>query len=331
MFAGTPVITETGKTLLLRAASGETFTFTKFQVGSGFLEDSETPETMTQLKRVVIANVPITQAQDTEQSGYIQLHGRFDNYTNVSADFRWRELGLIAEDEDHNEYLYAYGYEDEYSDLVKAGGTDVIVEQQFSVIIAVGSTNNITAYVIPNMQYPTLEQFNEHVNNKSNPHEVTLEQLEGARADHTHSTSDIQSGVLGVERGGTGVTNYEDLSRQLSANYKIGFYVGDGKTRHVIQLDFAPSKVIIFPLNQGSEYQTGLLPYYIEPGKNVYHSGCGSQYYTSDVESMLDRGHGGAGIDGDKLKVGWYNASSNYPQTNAANKMYMYIAFRQED
>lgn len=48
-----------------------------------------------------------------------------------------------------------------------------------------------------------------HLANTSNPHEVTREQIGAAASSHTHSTGNIISGVLPVERGGTGASSYD--------------------------------------------------------------------------------------------------------------------------
>ena len=43
-----------------------------------------------------------------------------------------------------------------------------------------------------------------HIANTSNPHSVTATQVGAAPTTHSHATSDITSGTLGVARGGTG-------------------------------------------------------------------------------------------------------------------------------
>ena len=45
-----------------------------------------------------------------------------------------------------------------------------------------------------------------HLMSRANPHEVTLDQLNGASRDHTHQMSDITQGTLPVSKGGTGLT-----------------------------------------------------------------------------------------------------------------------------
>lgn len=43
-----------------------------------------------------------------------------------------------------------------------------------------------------------------HISNKSNPHKVTYRAIGAAASQHSHSASEINLGVLGVRRGGTG-------------------------------------------------------------------------------------------------------------------------------
>lgn len=54
-----------------------------------------------------------------------------------------------------------------------------------------------------------------HMENGENPHNVTAEQVGAAKSSHKHSTNDLTGGVLGVARGGTGVTGYDKLLDKL--------------------------------------------------------------------------------------------------------------------
>lgn len=60
-----------------------------------------------------------------------------------------------------------------------------------------------------------------HTKNGENPHKVTAEQVGAAKSSHKHSTNDLTGGVLGVARGGTGVTGYDRLKEKLGVNCKI--------------------------------------------------------------------------------------------------------------
>lgn len=344
MFSVAPVITDTGKTLLLRAAAGEAFTFTKFQAGSGELGPGETPQSMRALKAVEIANIPITEAEDTAEQGFIQLTAEFDNQSAVQEAFRWTELGLIAEDAQHNEYLYAYACDVEYAQLLTPGGGSVSVEQAISCVIAVGDTDNITAYVIPHSTYALQADFQAHLDDTNNPHHVTAEQLGAAEENHTHSANDITSGILPLARGGTGVNTLEALKNLLSLEYSIGIYEGDGALRKNINLGFKPSSVVIIQLLQSNamtqvniwepvderDNRVNLYEHtcavYIAPGLNYIHHGCDVAYYGSaSADVMLAVGHGGAAVTDTGFAVGYYK------ETRVVNRQgfrYLYIAWR---
>lgn len=56
-----------------------------------------------------------------------------------------------------------------------------------------------------------------HLSSSNNPHKVTAAQAGAAPKSHPHSTTDLTSGVLGIARGGTGVTTYKELLSKIGA------------------------------------------------------------------------------------------------------------------
>lgn len=72
--------------------------------------------------------------------------------------------------------------------------------------------------------------FNAHVEDKENPHTVTLEQLGAAALSHEHEAGEITSGTLGVARGGTGATTF------TSGAALIGAGTGAVTTRSITNL-----------------------------------------------------------------------------------------------
>ena len=54
-----------------------------------------------------------------------------------------------------------------------------------------------------------------HLSNTNNPHGVTRAQLGAAAASHNHSASEINSGTLGVTRGGTGLSSYASIAQAI--------------------------------------------------------------------------------------------------------------------
>lgn len=88
-----------------------------------------------------------------------------------------------------------------------------------------------------------------HITSRNNPHEVTLAQVGGAPASHTHSALDILTGednpALPVTAGGTGVKTMQDLRNAIGTNATIGIYTGDGTTKRGMNIGFVPSAVIL--------------------------------------------------------------------------------------
>ncbi len=310
MIATAPVLTDQGKSLLMRAIGGETITFTRFKIGSGSLAEGQTVDELMDLITPVLA-ISISDMDDT-QEGLLALTGEFDN-SDVVTDFTWRELGIFAHGEDENEILYAYSNDGENAGIMRQLNTDVITLQEVTMIIAIGEAENVTAVYSPHQQYALAADLEEHVNSRinphrvtkaqiglgnvpnlapndmtvnfeeavnrdniatgetlsalfgkikkvftdaiahitsrSNPHEVTLEQVGGAAASHTHSALDILAGendaALPVTAGGTGVKTMQALRNAIGTNATIGIYTGDGTVKRGMNLGFVPSAVLL--------------------------------------------------------------------------------------
>lgn len=173
MISVAPKLTAVGENLLIRGIGGERITFTRFKIGNGELNGIE-QETLTDIINPVV-EFPITSA-DANNEGYVELSGYFDS-GDITSDFRWRELGIFAKGEDEVELLYAYVNDDENAGVLKANSEDVVIEQNVSVIVAIGTAENVTALISPSAMYAPKQDFDDHVNDKANPHAVTAEML----------------------------------------------------------------------------------------------------------------------------------------------------------
>lgn len=87
-----------------------------------------------------------------------------------------------------------------------------------------GADGKIPAEQLPAMNYDPAgsaaavqTNLTNHINNKSNPHGVTLSQIGAAAASHNHSAGNITSGTLPVARGGTGLTASPSLLVNLAS------------------------------------------------------------------------------------------------------------------
>lgn len=307
MISIAPKLTDVGRNLLIRGIGGERITFTRFKIGNGELGDTD-QTTLTDIINPIL-EFSITSA-DASNEGYVELSGYFDS-GDITSDFRWRELGIFAKGEDEVEQLYAYTNDDENAGILKADSEDVVVEQNVSVIVAIGTAENVTALISPSALYAPKEDFDKHVQNRENPHRVTAEMLglgnvpnvstneqvvtyetptdettkaltpgetmqqafekisrailnlighiankknphgvtaaqAGAAAkQHYHGAADINSGILGVARGGTGVGSVDELRAFLGSGVVTGMYYGNSAVKRHIELGFRPVAVLV--------------------------------------------------------------------------------------
>lgn len=82
----------------------------------------------------------------------------------------------------------------------------------------------------------------------NNPHSITPEKIKAAAENHSHKASDINEGILGVARGGTGVASTQELANLMGSYFKVpvfGVYTGNGAVKRLISLEFTPSAVFV--------------------------------------------------------------------------------------
>ena len=280
-----PKLTNEGIAAQIRALDGEGIVFSKFKLGNGdvpadyrILTDLQNP----------LATVGLTSLTTEENSGYAQLEGTFNN-SNVDAGFYWKEVGVFIQDPDDQsaDLLYAYGHVDleeglEMASSIPAAGVEAY-EIKLTYRVYVGDAEGLSAILAESSIYTTKADFDTHVNDQTNPHGVTAEQVglgnvpnlatddltptvsmapslatlaagdvlstiiakvakaissliahlsnttvhitssertawnNKAPATHNHSASQINSGTLGIARGGTGATTAAAAAKALLA------------------------------------------------------------------------------------------------------------------
>ena len=173
MISVAPSITEAGRNLQIRAIAGETITFTRFKIGNGELADTDISALMDLINPLVEFSI---NEMDKSETGYLNLTGKFDS-TYITSDFRWRELGIFCKGEDDIEVLYAYSNDGENAGMLKANSTDVVAEHTVALVIAVGDATSVTAILSESVLYAAKTDFDAHVANGTNPHNVTKEQV----------------------------------------------------------------------------------------------------------------------------------------------------------
>ena len=150
-------ITTAGLIVLAKGVAGQKINYTKIVLGDGYLEEGQTPRTLT---GVVSPKAVIDIAKlKVNTDGTVAVGGIFTN-DQTSDGFFYRELGLYAEDPDPavGEVLYCYGNCGDLAEWIPPTGGATIVEKTIDIVTAIGTATNVTAY-IPADAYATKEDY----------------------------------------------------------------------------------------------------------------------------------------------------------------------------
>ncbi len=150
-------ITTAGLIVLAKGVAGQKINYTKIVLGDGYLEEGQTPRTLTGVVSPK-ATVDITKLK-INGDGTVAVGGIFTNGDETDG-FYYRELGLYAEDPDPEvgEVLYCYGNCGDLAEWIPPSGGATIVEKTIDIVTAIGTATNVTAY-IPADAYATKEDY----------------------------------------------------------------------------------------------------------------------------------------------------------------------------
>ena len=140
-----------------------------------------------------------------------------------------------------------------------------------------------------------------------------------APLSHNHAASNITSGTLPVERGGTGQTSLANLGVQLQAfgfsRVVCGAYVGNGSNNAAstrqIDLGFTPSGVLV--IQKGNDW--------VNTTHSYHYSGLAVTGYPC-TEPPIE-----IVTNGFTVANKYYNTASSYMGANANGAVYHYVAF----
>lgn len=180
--------TPTGMNMIIRSLYGDKITFTKLVLGDG------KPDDLDNVKALANPRVEIGIKKAETKTDYMILTGEISS-ANVPESFYGYELGVYATDADGTEQLYAYRYNASDIDYFPSADSGRTLELTMSIVVQLGNAENVTAILIEGEAY--------------------------AKVDHTHKATDIVSGVLPVELGGTGVSSLEECGLAAVRNVTI--------------------------------------------------------------------------------------------------------------
>ena len=168
----TMVLTRAGLKLYGKVQAGLTkLEIPRVVVGDGELDGADIYE-LVALKNKVDVETPII---NYEQIGDGQLRLTFR--ITGTKDFYLREIGVMATDPDEGEILYCYCNYGEYAEYVMTYAGSIPVMQEADIYFAIGAAEELNVTINKDTSGVTHLEFEEHTQDRGNPHGVRAEQL----------------------------------------------------------------------------------------------------------------------------------------------------------
>lgn len=283
-------MTEFGKAATIHSLAGGKITIDNVEIGSSATAPTDYNAVKNLLNRELQAQIISQKKIDNT----LNLKFQFDN-KKVTNDFFWTEIAVFATvikaDDSIETGIIIYGYNEENANHIPAY-TDNNSLNKFICQIGINYSDelNVTIKLDEFDDYVENSKFTEHLNSE-NPHGITPDIINAAKAEHCHSANDITSGVLSVERGGTGTASLLELTQSLIPS------IFSAKSIANTNLDSILSPGIYFVFNGCSNcpvtYNGILFVFEIDKGSfyQCYLPNYGGRYYMRNKANNYEWSH----------------------------------------
>lgn len=207
-------MTEFGLSATIHSMAGGKITIDNVEIGSSATAPTDYNAVKNLLNRELQAQI----ISQKKIENTLNLKFQFDN-KKVTNDFFWTETAVFATvtkaDNSIETGIIIYGYNEENANHIPAY-TDNNSLSKFICQIGINYSDelNVTIKLDEFNDYVENSKFTAHLNSE-NPHGITPNIINAAKSEHCHSANDITSGILGVNKGGTGVTSITQLRNEL--------------------------------------------------------------------------------------------------------------------
>ena len=230
------MITVEGRKLLAKLVAGSQLEITRVMVGSGDVEEGQSPAYFTDLVQ------PVAQATSTlpvakEDTVSFVVEYRSDLNGGLEEGFWLKEFGVFARDGEEEILLYyaTLGDFPQYVTAYKKGavdirrypvsimltdGVDLILEYPAIAFI----TEERVKEILEQQELPKIEEKIETALQEHTENETAHKALFDSKAAqvHKHSAADITSGILPMDKGGTGAAAASAALSNLGGFPKTG-------------------------------------------------------------------------------------------------------------
>ncbi|MBR3552465.1 MAG: hypothetical protein IKN72_03645 [Clostridia bacterium] len=170
------LLTDAGRAMLLAFTAGSQIEFTRVVIGNGDYRrltdesgDPLAPQIVSAQKSAAFESPPQI------DTGVATLTAVFNN-SDLETGFHVTEIGYYATLDDGEETLYAVGNADERDADYIPAAAQRLVSVAYEGLVYIGDAD-VSAVLSENAQYTPLPAFEAHLRDKSNPHDVTAEQV----------------------------------------------------------------------------------------------------------------------------------------------------------
>lgn len=204
-------VTEFGKAALIHGLAGGSIEFNSIEIGGAEIPPSDFSK-VTALADTKLNTKAISQKQIDNT---LNLKFQFDN-KKVSSDFFWTEIGYFATvtksdgKTENGMVLYGYNSKETANHIPSYTSNNTLNKYICQIGINYSDDLNVTITLDEFEDYASKSDFAKHTS-ANNPHNINCDTIGAAEAAHVHSAIDITSGMLGVERGGTGVSSLKKI------------------------------------------------------------------------------------------------------------------------
>lgn len=133
------------------------------------------PTSVASLTEMIDPRITISLSAIIRGQNYVSISGSFTN-ADIETGFKWSETGIIASDENGDEFLYAYCNSGDQYDFIPAGTDGRTIKADLTLLIAIGNAEDVSARIGDGAVYVTRAAFEEHLRS-NNPHNITKEDI----------------------------------------------------------------------------------------------------------------------------------------------------------
>lgn len=207
--------------------------FCKISYGNGVDAGTSAEEMSNPVKDIEISE--ITRAAG---SSFVTLIGVLNN-AEVEERFKANEIGVYITDPDNDTgsgvILFAYGYVPDEEAAVIPAAADYAFETVEKVMVYVGATENVSALISESLTAATKAEVQAHVDNETNPHKVTAEQVGLGNVENksiNEQTPELDHLYSDYSYYEDGMPLKEILNRLISAAYALEYHERDEDNPH---------------------------------------------------------------------------------------------------